>query len=676
MNNILPEFIRFGRAECGELLQAERREWWLANGLGGYAAGTLSGTLTRRYHGLLIAPVNPPLGRILVFAKAETSLVDGNHSWPLYSNRWASGVIEPQGYIQIESFKLDGRMPTWQFAIGDIILDMRIWMEAGANTSYIAYRLKRNLLNPERKLQLQIKLLINARDHHGNTSSWTLNPLLETESNQLNVSFPDWFTAYFKTCGGVITKEHQWIENFDLPLERERSLPDRDEHLCVGQATLDLLPMEWVGITASLHDNASTDLDEAMKRFQSRDLALLNTAKSRIPELKYVPEWINQLILAADSFLFSRPLSDFPDGESIIAGYPWFGDWGRDTMIALPGITLSTGRYSKAKNILNTFSRFIDQGMLPNMFPGKGAIPEYNTVDAALWYIEAWRAYVEISGDEVALKDVLSVLDKIIGWYEQGTRYQIHMDNKDGLIYAGEHGVQLTWMDAKIGEWVVTPRIGKTVEINALWYNALKTMEQFASQVGISSNRYHDMAEKTRNGFNRFLNAENGGLYDLLDGPIGNDESIRPNQIFTVSLFYSPLDKSAQVGIVSLCGRVLLTSYGLRSLAPSHPDYHPYYSGGVLQRDSAYHQGTVWTWLLGHYALAEFRVTGDAREAQKWLEPVKDHLSDAGLGTVSEIFDGSPPHYPRGCPAQAWSVACILDAWLRLEKEIRKSKKD
>lgn len=293
MNNILPEFIRFGRAECGELLQAERREWWLANGLGGYAAGTLSGTLTRRYHGLLIAPVNPPLGRILVFAKAETSLVDGNHSWPLYSNRWASGVIEPQGYIQIESFKLDGRMPTWQFAIGDIILDMRIWMEAGANTSYIAYRLKRNLLNPERKLQLQIKLLINARDHHGNTSSWTLNPLLETESNQLNVSFPDWFTAYFKTCGGVITKEHQWIENFDLPLERERSLPDRDEHLCVGQATLDLLPMEWVGITASLHSNASTDLDEAMKRFQSRDLALLNTAKSRIPELKYAPEWIN-----------------------------------------------------------------------------------------------------------------------------------------------------------------------------------------------------------------------------------------------------------------------------------------------------------------------------------------------------------------------------------------------
>lgn len=202
------------------------------------------------------------------------------------------------------------------------------------------------------------------------------------------------------------------------------------------------------------------------------------------------------MILAADSFLFSRPLSDFPDGESIIAGYPWFGDWGRDTMIALPGITLSTGRYSKAKNILNTFSRFIDQGMLPNMFPGKGVIPEYNTVDAALWYIEAWRAYVEISRDEVALKDVLSVLEEIIGWYEQGTRYQIHMDNKDGLIYAGEHGVQLTWMDAKIGEWVVTPRIGKTVEINALWYNALKTMEQFASQIGVSSGRYHDMAEK------------------------------------------------------------------------------------------------------------------------------------------------------------------------------------
>ncbi|MBI3575717.1 MAG: glycogen debranching protein, partial [Gammaproteobacteria bacterium] len=335
--------------------------------------------------------------------------------------------------------------------------------------------------------------------------------------------------------------------------------------------------------------------------------------------------------------------------------------------------TLATGRYDSARRILQTFARFIDQGMLPNVFPGHGETPEYNTVDAALWYFEAWRAYLSVIDDQAALKHVFPSLEEMIAWHVKGTRHGIGVDSRDGLLRAGEPGVQLTWMDAKVDDWVVTPRIGKPVEINALWYNALNIMADFSKRLGRSAETYIGMAEKARQGFQHFINPDTGALFDVLDGPAGHDAAIRPNQIFAVSLPHSPLARDAQRAVVRQCGRELLSSYGLRSLSPAHSDYRPRYLGGVWERDGAYHQGPVWAWLLGHYALAEYRVTGDAHAAQARLEPIRDHLLDAGLGTVSEIFDGAPPHVPRGAPSQAWSVACVLEAWWQLERAKRQA---
>jgi predicted glycogen debranching enzyme len=666
----LPELVHFGRDICGDLAQAERREWWLGNGLGAYAAGTIAGSLTRRYHGLMVAPVNPPLGRFLVFAKADATLYDGQRTWPLYTNRWGDGTVAPEGYHHIESFRLEGRMPVWRYAVGDAVVEQRIWMQPGAHTTCVAWRLHPLLPHDTRPRQLRVKLLVNARDHHGNARPRDFNPVIELERNRLKISHPNWFRAWLQLAAGTLATAHDWYENFDLPQERARGLHAVDTHLCAGEASFELLPGNWVGVVASLDEGASPSLLEQMQRFIAHDQGVLERAQNSRTELSDAPAWVEQLVLAADSFVFARPLPDEPDGESVIAGYPWFGDWGRDTMIALPGLTLATGRYDSARHILETFARFVDRGMLPNVFPGAGEHADYNSVDAALWYIEAWRAYFEASGDRPALARVFPVLASIIDWHVRGTRYRIALDTGDGLLYAGEPGVQITWMDAKIGDWVVTPRIGKPVEINALWYNALCSIAGLAGMLGKDTSTYVQLAEQARAGFARFVTRA-GGLLDVLDGPGGDDASVRPNQIFAVSLPHSPLTPEQQTRVVDECARELLGSYGLRSLAASHLDYRGRYQGGVWERDSAYHQGPLWGWLLGHFALALYRVSGDAPAAQRLLEPVGDHLLDAGLGTVSEIFDGDPPHTPRGAPAQAWSVACVLDAWTQLERARR-----
>jgi 4-alpha-glucanotransferase len=674
-----PRSIRFGREICGDLGQAERREWWLANGRGAYAAGTVAGTLTRRYHGLLIAPLRPPLGRSLVFAKADAWLELDGKSTPLCSNRWPEGVIDPQGYIHVESFRLDGRMPVWRFAFGDLRLEQRIWLEPGANTVYVAFLLDAPP-GDQRQLKLRIKLLVNARDHHGNGEPRRFRPVigadggggLEVRNPPSSGSAP--YRLRITARGGAIRPDHAWYENFDLPVEQERGLPDRDHHLCVGECLLHLSSGDWCGLVASLEGEASAHLEDAMQRFLTHDDDVLKRARATVPELRDAPEWIEQLVLAADSFLFVRPLAEDGEGESVIAGYPWFGDWGRDTMIALPGLALATGRYDSARRILQTFARFVDRGMLPNAFPENGQAPEYNTVDAALWFIEAWRAYVEATDDRTALRQAFPILADIVRCYREGSRYGIGMDQADGLLRAGQEGVQLTWMDAKVGDWVVTPRRGKPVEINALWFNALKCMAQFARRLGRAFEDYDALAEHARQGFQRFIDPVTGTLFDVLDGPEAYDDALRPNQILAVSLPFSPLPQPTQQAVVRVCGEVLLTSYGLRSLTPEHPHYRPHYRGGVRERDGAYHQGTVWAWLLGHYALAESRVTGDREAALSRLEPIRDHLFDAGLGTVSEIFDGDPPHLPRGTPAQAWSVACVLEAWWKLERAKRPRK--
>lgn len=668
----MSELIRFGRAICGDLEQAERREWWLANGRGAYAAGTIAGTLRRRYHGLLIAPVDPPLGRRLLVAKADATLACGHRAWPLFTNRWAGGVVEPAGYLQIESFSLDGRLPVWCYACGGLRIEARAWMEYGEHTSYVAYRLLPGAA-PGCEPVLTLSLLVNARDHHATAPAWGFDPQIESDGSDLRVRHPGGPVLTLRASGGQIAGRREWYQGFDLATERERGLDDRDNHLLVGEARLALPTGEWVGLVASLAEAPSSDLGAALGRAQARDSGQLERARRRVPELEHAPGWIDQLVLAADSFVFARPLESFPGGESVIAGYPWFGDWGRDTMIALPGLALATGRIDTARRILQTFAGLVDQGMLPNRFPGAGDRPEYNTVDAALWYLEAWRAYLEATQDQEGLAAVFPVLQGIIDWHIRGTRYGIGVDDSDGLLHAGEPGVQLTWMDAKVGDWVVTPRIGKPVEINALWFNALESMAGFAERLGSPAGPYRERAERVRRAFRRFFNPDTGGLFDVIDGPQGVDATLRPNQILAVSLAQSPLERPVQRSVVGLVGRELLTSYGLRSLDPAHRDYRPQYRGGVLERDGAYHQGPVWAWLLGHYALAEYRVQGDARAAQARLEPLRDHLFDAGLGTLSEIFDGAAPHGPRGAPSQAWSVACTLDAWWRLEKAKRSS---
>lgn len=657
----------FGRAVCGEPGQAERREWWLANGLGGYAGGTIAGSLTRRYHGLLIAPVEPPLGRRLVLAKADATLLGpGGLALPLFSNRWKGGAVAPLGTPHIESFRLERLVPVWTYAAAGRRIEQRIWMEPGANTTYVAWRLLPDGLGEDPGWSLRITLLANHRGQHDEAAAGSFDPQIDAEGETLRVTDPGLFTLTITASGGSMAEKRDWYRDFDLIEEAERGLGCDDNHLCVGELTLPLASGEDRGFVASLAADPSADIAAALQRRHAYEASTLAQAEGTVPALRSAPPWIKQLVLAADAFLFARPLPDVPDGESVIAGYPWFGDWGRDTMISLPGLTLATGRPEVARRILTTFARFVSEGMLPNVFPGAGDTAEYNTADAALWYFEAWHAYVETTSDEATLRRVFPVLADMVAWHVKGTRYGIGVDPSDGLLRAGVPGIQVTWMDAKVGDWVVTPRIGKPVEINALWYNALRVMAGFAHRLG-EADRYSEAADQAQKSFTRFIRQDGQGLYDVIDGPAGDDTSIRPNQIFAVSLPNSALGADAQRAVVATCAGHLLTSYGLRSLAPDSPGYCGTYAGGVRERDGSYHQGPVWGWLLGPFALAACRVTGDACGAQALLQPMADALRDAGIGTIGEIFDGDPPHRPRGAPAQAWSVGCTLDAWLRLE---------
>jgi 4-alpha-glucanotransferase len=677
----LPQYVHLGREISGVLNIAEQREWWLSNGKGGYAGGTIAGTLTRRYHGLLIAPCLHTMQRHLLFTKADAELLDNGRTTPLHTNRWGSGAIEPRGHLAIESFHLDGRMPVWRYRLDGMLIEARIWMEHGMHSTCLAWRLLEN--HEDRQVYLRVRLLTNVRDHHGTTGFAEELPEVTVNDHEMDVTHSDCCsTLRFRSRCGVVEHSAFWAEDFDLPVERERGLPDRDRHYCVGYMTFPIHEGHWVGLTASIeNDIPPYYMEDAMQRFQKRDLSMLTQTKVSSTALSDVPAWIDQLILAADSFIIKNEQTG-TERSAIVAGYPWFGEWGRDTMIALPGLLLATGRYGTARSLLLEYLPFVNCGMLPNYFPNDGETPEYNTVDAALWYIEAWRAYIENSHDHASLDSAWHVLQKIVTHYRNGTRHGIIMDATDGLLHAGEAGLQLTWMDAKVGDMVITPRIGKPVEVNALWYNALQTMAQFALTLNDDAlfQAYSVMAEHTRTGFQRFLRPDQEGLYDVLDVPEGrHDDRIRPNQILAVSLTYSALEPDAQSNIVKTCKHHLLTPYGLRTLASHHAEYRGQSRGGVWERDSAYHQGTVWNWLLGHYALAEYRVTGNAEQAMLKLEPVQRHLNEAGLGTISEIFDGDPPHTPRGCPAQAWSVACTLEAWWKLQQAIiahQKEKRD
>jgi predicted glycogen debranching enzyme len=660
-------FIEFGRETCCSLDAASDREWLVTNGIGGFASGTVAGVTTRRYHGLLVAALKPPLGRTLLVAKLEESAHYDGEEYALFADRWAGGTIDPRGYGYVERFRLEGTVPVWTFACADARLEKRIWMQPGENTTFVQY----SLVSASCPLHLDLKALVNYRDYHATTHAgdWRMN--VEAAERGLRIlAFDGAAPFYLLSASASGEPAHVWYRNFDLAAERERGLDDREDHLHAGTFHTSLEAGESVAIVCTVEPNAELNGPAAYERHLARQQDLLSQWTASQPELaRLAPPWAKQLVLAADQFIVQRPLTDEPGACSIIAGYHWFGDWGRDTMVALPGLTLATGRPRLARSILRTFSRFVDCGMLPNVFSDSGVSPEYNTVDATLWYFEALRQYYLATRDAELLRELFPVLSEIIEWHQRGTRFEIRVDPNDGLLYAGQAGVQLTWMDAKVGDWVVTPRTGKPVEVNALWLNALVTMAQFARVLGLRTEAYEFLSKCARDGFKRFWNGSANYCYDVIDGPEPCDSSLRPNQILAVSLPECPLSAEQQRAVVDACARHLLTSFGLRSLGPGHANYKGRYTGGPRERDGGYHQGTVWGWLLGPFVLAHLRVYGDPIRAAAFLEPVANHLKTGGLGSASEIFDGDAPFTPRGCIAQAWTVAELLRAWTAVSTE-------
>lgn len=648
--------INLGRDMCSNAEVMTAREWLVTNGIGGYACGTLAGILARCYHGLLVAALEPPLGRNVLLAKVEETVEYDGQSYPLYANQRGDGLLDAPGLVHLERFHLEGSIPVWTYACADALLEKRIWMEQGANTTYIHYALARASL----PLRLTIKPLVNYRDHHTNTIADSLPMAVTMLDHGLRIdAFADAAPFYLLSDSGMVTSAHDWERDFYQRIDEERGLDaHHGDHLNAGQFEIMLHAGETLTLVASTDVSVERSGRGALLRARDIQEQLIEQA-----QLKTAPEPIQQLILAADQFIVRRPTRTDPEGRTVIAGYPWFGDWGRDTMISLPGLTLATGRPEVARRILRTFAEFIDQGMLPNRFPDASETPEYNTVDATLWYFQAIRMYHDVTGDTALLRELFPALEDIIRWHVQGTRYQIHVDPADGLIYSGEPGVQLTWMDAKVGDWVVTPRTGKAIEINALWYNALLFMVEAAQLLGLSAENYSVRAKQVQVSFQRYWNDSLGYCYDVLDTPTGNDPALRPNQLFAISLRPDLLTPAQARQVVDQCARQLYTAHGLRSLAPSEPAYLGQYHGNQRQRDAAYHQGTVWGWLIGPFVEAYYRVYGNAEAARQYLDPLLRHVFENSTGTLSEIFEGDPPFAARGCFAQAWTVAEVLRVW-------------
>jgi predicted glycogen debranching enzyme len=627
--------------------------------------GTVSGLPTRRYHGLLVAALKAPLGRTVLASGLHERVDVGSGATELGATRWVSGHLGPRGFDHLEAFRLEGTSPVWTYAIGEALLEKRVFMEQGEHSTYVLYR----VLRASGPLKLSLDVLATHRDYHGTARSgdWLTASAGSGSGAQVQAAFSD-RVLHLRTDHGSFELRPQWYHDLVFAEEAARGLDAVEDQLLVGTFQAELHAGDTLTLVASLEPTASTDGAAAWARREARESELLTRFHHAHPAQAADPGWVRQLALAADQFLVRRQVQGDPEGMTVMAGYPWFGDWGRDTMIALPGLALCTGRTEVAGRILATFARFVDQGMLPNLFPDAGEVPEYNTADATLWYVQAIRAYVETTGDRALLASLFPVLEDIFAWHRRGTRYGIGVDPADGLLRSGEPGVQLTWMDAKVGDWVVTPRMGKTVELNALWYSGLWAMAGFATMLGKDASGYTLESKRLEAAFQRFWNPERDCCFDVIDGPQGDDASLRPNQIFAVSLPESPLRPEQQQAVVDVCGRSLLTSVGLRSLAPGEPGYQGRYEGNNVQRDGCYHQGTVWSWLLGPYALAHFRVHGDAKLALSFLEPLSAHLGDACVGSISEIFDGDAPFMPRGAVAQAWGVSELLRAWLSLSR--------
>ncbi|HKD41796.1 MAG TPA: amylo-alpha-1,6-glucosidase [Myxococcaceae bacterium] len=645
--------IRVERDRCIDFDRSSHLEWLETNGTGGFAMGTVSGANTRRYHGLLIASLHPPVERFLILSKLdETAAIEGVDV-ALGTNQYP-GALHPTGFRHLVEFRLDP-FPIWTFDVGGARLQKKIFLVHGEQTVVVQYRCTR-------PCRLRVHPFLAFRDYHslGKSNSSFDTSVREDERRGIRTlsirPYPGMPELHLRYVDARIPFERNgaWHYNTEYLEELNRGLDFREDLYRMGTIHLQLSPEESAWIVASFEDDRGFDgvtVERLERSERSRRRATSSDAT------------IGRLSAAADQFIVTRA-----DGKpTVIAGYPWFTDWGRDTMLALPGLLLARGLLDQGRQVIRGFLQHLDQGLIPNRFPDRGERPEYNTADATLWMFQAANAYLQASRDANFLREEFYPAAKsILTWHRRGTHHGIRVDESDGLLIAGGEGTQLTWMDAKVDGRVITPRHGKPVEVNALYYNALKLMEQWANSLNEREDAAaygRDSAVVKRSFEAGFWNEERKCLYDVLT-PTGPDSKLRPNQLFAVSLSFPLLAPAKRVAVVRAAEAALLTPLGLRTLAPEDPGYLPHYRGGVVERDSAYHQGAVWPWLLGPFIRAYLRAFGNSAanvaHCRSLLRGLEDHLADACLGTISEIFEAEPPYRPVGAPAQAWSVAEML----------------
>ena len=657
------------------------REWIVTNGLGGYASGTISGAVTRRYHGLLIAALAAPLGRVVMWNHVSESLrFSDNEVISLSGEERAGGQLDLQGAGYLREFRLEDGLPIWTYHARDLLLEKRVILPHLQNTVHVAYRILEGTTLP----RLELRPAFHFRHHEVPVNKGTAGPYKLSAVNgryDIAPARPGFPALRMKLCGceSVFTIAARKIPQVVYRIEQSRGYAHEGELWSPGFFDVDLAKERTATLIASTEKWEIVevlDAEQALASERERRARLLDAA---IPDAR--EGFPAELTFAADQFIIT-PAGRFEEAarahaagdevRTIIAGYHWFTDWGRDTMISLEGLTLTTGRRLEAGYILRTFAYYIRDGLIPNMFPDGAKQGLYHTADATLWFFHALGRYIEITNDRTTLKLLLPALIDIVEQHLRGTKFNIHVDPIDGLLAQGEECCQLTWMDAKMGDWVVTPRRGKAVEINALWYNALELLAGWLRRTGsaAASQHYEEHAQRTRVSFNqRFWFADGGYLYDVVDcngDKEAHDVSCRPNQLFAISLDHPVLDQERWKSVVDIAQNKLLTPLGLRSLSPNDPEYKPIYSGDLRSRDGAYHQGTVWAWLIGPFIDAWLKVyPNDKRGARKFLETFPVHLSDNGLGTISEVFDANEPHLAGGCIAQAWSVAEVLRCWVK-----------
>jgi predicted glycogen debranching enzyme len=649
------------------------REWLISNGLGGYASGTLAGVPTRRYHGLLIAALPNPLGRTMMFNQLSEriTLPDGSRYWVGGYER--ESALDVSGLDRLREFSLEDGLPVWVFELGDFWIERRILFAHLQNTLFIRYRLIRG----EGSVRLSLRPSFHFRSHDAPVNVPIGDPyalLVQDDRYEISAAPLPPLRLMLRGAAHQFVYGAQRETHLTYRVEADRGYEAAGEQWSLGRFRVELAadsPITLIASTESWSDLAALTPDQA--------LACELKRRERLVALAGVSETDSigrQLVLAADQFVISprgriaAAMQAHARGDelrSVIAGYHWFTDWGRDTMISLEGLALRTGRIDEARYILNMFAQYVRDGLIPNLFPEGSHEGLYHTADATLWFFHALDRYVEQADDRQTLRELLPVLEEIIHWHVRGTHYGIVMDPTDGLLRQGQVDYQLTWMDAKCDGWVVTPRRGKAVEINALWYNALRVLARWqtlerGAQAGAETTA---LAERVMRSFNqRFWYDAERHLYDVVDGEQGDDPALRPNQLFAIALPHPVLARAQWEAVIDAVTRELLTPVGLRSLARQHPDYKPSYHGDLRTRDAAYHQGTVWSWLIGPYidAWRKLRPRTGA-ETKALLHGLVSHLGEAGLGSISEVFDAEPPFTPRGCIAQAWGVAELFRVW-------------